>query len=223
MLFHKELEPVEDRDLLEYIDDCVTLCAGEFRRARESLPAPFRVVLGDQTQPEYRMVEGQAPLIILVSGTNERQLRFQAGHEVFHWLATPESAAPGIFHWTHEMLAWEISLHCLRSSQDRKGYGLMAHAATCEEWLENEAQRATLERMLTEPLVSGIPYDWVFGRAFVVGRKLQEVAGWDHVKQLATCFDEEGKPDVRGWIGALPPDLSEAVRRVLGEPASNWV
>jgi hypothetical protein len=44
------------------------------------------------------------------------QLRHQAGHEVFHWLRTPAERTPGILHWTHEMLAIEVSHRAMRAA-----------------------------------------------------------------------------------------------------------
>ena len=77
--------------------------------------------------------------------------------------------------------------------------------------------------MLTTRLTNTVPYDWVFGRAFETGRQLQSKLGWEPVKGLATCFDESGKPDVRGWLEALPSDLNRAAVSVLGEPSDDWV
>jgi hypothetical protein len=61
-------------------------------------------------------------------------------------------------------------------------------------------------------------YDWVFGRAFVVGRDLQKAVGWEEVKKLADFFDDHGQPDVRGWLSTR-----SAALRALGEPEAGWV
>ena len=202
------------------------VCARAFNRTKETLPEPFEV-FSDTTQPQFRVRERK---IILRQGTNWWQLRWQAGHEVFHWLCTPGS--DDIFHWTHEMLAQEMSIRCMESAvllpspprdkfADGRPYGAKDYVHEAETGFRDDVGSTSLERMLTTELHP--PYEWVRGRAFVTGRKLQTEVGCENLKRLATCFTESGRPDVRMWLRELPrPDRRRAVR-VLGKPNDEWV
>jgi len=164
--------------------------------------------------PEFRMDPGGGPgTIILERGGDFWRERFQAGHEVFHWLITPASAYPGIHHWTHEMFANEMGVRCLRASGIRDAEAMAEEYA---KWLESKSEETTLLKMLTTPLTP--PYEWVFGRAFVIGRKLQKAVSWERLKPLATA-----EPDIRSWLEALPAKLRRAANEVLGEPSDEWV
>lgn len=216
---------VTDVEILDYFEHCVTICADQFRQRESALPQPFRVLLGE-TGPEYRMESGGGtPSIILNPDSDEWQMRVDAGHEVFHWLRTPADAYPGVFHWTHEMLANEISLRCLRTWEATwrpghapRDYGPVQHAQKFEAWLEAKASEVSLELMLTTRLQSGVPYKSVYGRAFLTGRLLQKAVGWERLKPLAVR-----EPDVRGWLEALPSKLNHAAIDVLGKPSDEWV
>ena len=211
------MEIVTDRELLDYSGHCVRACARELGRAEEGLPPPFVVFTGGRVA-EFRKQPGHGTAVILKGGSDRWQLRYQAGHEISHWLCTPAEAFPGIFHWTHEMLAFELALRCLRGS---KIEGSGEYAGRCEQLLERQARRTSRKRMLTTPLTH--PYSWVYGRAFVTGRQLQDAVGWERVKELATCFDKRGQPDLRGWLGILPTDERKQAELVLGRPSSDWV
>jgi hypothetical protein len=219
-------EIITDPELLAFGDHCVDVCAREFNRCTDTWPRRFEV-WSETAQPQFRAREGR---IILKQGCNWWQLRSQVGHEVFHWLCTPGSE--DIFHWTHEVLAQEMSIRCIRSAtivpppphdkfRDGRPYGVDDYADEAEAEYRREAISTSLEKMLTTELVP--PYEWVRGRAFVVGRKLATEVGWEQLKRVATYFDEAGKPDVRRWLRDLPrPDRRRATR-VLGPPKDDWV
>jgi hypothetical protein len=200
------LSPLTDPGLLAYAERCVALAAAEFDRS--ALPTRFVVVDGGSV-PEFRKV-GDGSLVVVQRGSNLWQSRFQLGHEITHWLLTPKDV-PAIFHWTHEMLANEVSLRCLRSS------GLAAAEEVAEQNetdFRRKADGVSLRKMLATPLVH--PYHWVYGRAFVVGRQLQVAAGWKDVKRLALYFTDRGQPDLAAWLAALPAHSQKRVHAVLG-------
>jgi hypothetical protein len=215
-----DLGPVMDEGLLDYANHCVAVCASEFGRPRETLPPPFELVVGG-TVPEFRKLPGNpgTTLVILKQGCNVWQHRFQIGHEVTHWLITPSSIFPGIFHWTHEMLANEMSICCLRTSAL---LGAEETARQNEDTLRKAGWGESVEKVLSTKLECP-PYDWIFGPAFRLGRKLQKAVGWDHVKMISTYFDDQGQPDLRGWFAALSSKRTRKAKKVLGTPHEGWV
>ena len=208
---------VDDPDLAAYFTHCVDLCREEFGRWRKDLPAPFAVSFGG-TVPRFQVQQGAAQATITLTGSDWWQTRFEAGHEVLHWFATPPGAQAEILHWTHEMFAVEISVLCLRRYATNRA---LEHAEKCEQWLEQESARASLEEMLTTPLVE--PYDRFFGRAFVTGRALQHAVSWERLKPLAFQLDGQQRPDLRRWLNELPGNLRRSAYSVLGEPTDAWV
>jgi hypothetical protein len=210
--------PVTDPELLAYFEHCVEFHRRELPRNPEEQPPRFDVVLSDD-QPQYRVRERR---IILQRGSNWWQLRSQAGHEVFHWWATP--GAGDIYHWSHELIAQEMSIRCIESASLRPREGLKSpdeYIRATEDQYRAEAGSTSLQKMLTTAITP--PYEWVRGRAFVTGRELESSVGWGHLKNLATYFTDEQVPDVRRWLADLPrPDRRRAMR-VLGRPDVTWV
>ena len=211
---------VADDGLLAYAKHCVALCACEFGRSEETLPPLFELVVGG-TVPEFRKLPGNPArsLVILQNGCNVWQHRFQIGHEVTHWLITPSDVFPGIFHWTHEMLANEISICCLRASGID---GAEETARRNEDKLRKADWGVSVEKLLTTKLESP-PYNWVFGPAFRLGRRLKKAVRWEHLKKLSTYSDDQGQPDVRAWFADLSPKRAREAKKVLGTPHEGWV
>jgi hypothetical protein len=219
-------EIITDPELLAYAAHCVDVSAREFNRQPDAWPRPFEI-WANAAQPQFRVREGR---IILKQGCNWWQLRSQVGHEVFHWLCTPGS--DDIYHWTHEMLAQEMSIRCIRSAgivpppphdkfPDGRAYGVDDYADEDEAEYRRESVATSLEKMLTTELVP--PYEWVRGRAFLAGRKLAAETSWEQLKTIATYFDEAGRPDVRHWLRDLPRPDRRRVTRFLGPPNDGWV
>jgi len=221
---------LENHRLRDYLDHCVALYTKEFNRSTQDLPPPFDLGLSTVGSPVFEKQPGQdaegtkillAPIDDEAWG-REWPLRSQAGHEVFHWLFTPPAVYPGIYHWAHEMLANEMSLLCVRKSgiEDAEDY-----ARSMEIGFRAKVQETTRVKMLTTELHrdDGATYAWVFGRAFSVGRQLRDAVGWEHLKGLATSLEDERRPDLRGWLAALPRPLELRAINILGQPHPNWV
>jgi hypothetical protein len=219
---------LESEWLRKHVDACIALYLEEFKLARKALPPAFELDWSDRDFPVFvkqpgQGAEGTKILLVLKSDSNQEwSLRLQVGHEIFHWLFTPPEVHPGIYHWSHEMLANEMSICCIRASGVE---GAEAYAQATEQHFRDQAAGVSLRKMLTTPLrrEGGAGYSWVFGRAFVVGRCLIEKVGWEHVKGLATSLDDQHQPDVRGWIDALPRSEQLGARDVLGAPHEKWV
>jgi hypothetical protein len=214
--------------LREYVDTCIALYVEEFNLSPDDLPPLFDLGWSPRGFPvfEKKQDQGAEGTTILLARMQhslwEWSLRLQAGHEIFHWLFTPADVYPAIYHWSHEMLANEMSLCCIRASGVE---GAEAYAQATEQHFGDEAEGVSREKMLTTRLhrEGGAGYAWVFGRAFVVGRDLKEKVGWEHVKGLATCLDDQHQPDVRRWLEALPPSQRSGAVEVLGPPRDDWV
>jgi hypothetical protein len=184
-------------------------------------PPPFELLVGDQNVPYYRM--GKPPAIVLTPIDHYGSLRLQVGHEVFHWLCTPETAAPGVFHWTHEMLAVITSLACVRLE-----HALADYANENEELFRQQAKSFSIAEMVTTRLSTDPVHDpypeGLFGRALETGAQLRSKVGWKRLRLLASCFDTAGRtPDVRAWLEGLAPPKRDAAIRVLGTPTDAWV
>jgi hypothetical protein len=123
--------------------------------------------------------------------------------------------APGVFHWTHEWLAFETSFSCLRAS------GLEPYARENEDWLRGQVGDVTLQQVVTERLEH--PYVDRYGRIFLLGGELCDAVGWEHAKRLATSLNDRYEVDLRLWIDALPRNLEKKVRGVLRVPEDRWV
>jgi hypothetical protein len=209
--------PVTDEDLIAYSQDCKRLCAELFGRPANSLPAPFEMVYAD-TGPRFEMLPTGDTLVILKPGNDVWKHRFQVGHEVTHWLLTPANAAPGILHWSHEMLANTVSIRCLRGSGIPQAE---QYARACERDFQNSRTDISVETLLTTELVE--PYDWVFGPAFRMGQRLEKPLKWKRLKALGTTFDADGKPDVGQWVDKLDPKFQGIALKALTGDRDRWV
>ena len=165
-------------------------------------------------QPEFRAsgADGTPTILVAREGADWWRIRYQIGHEVFHWLFTP----PGVFHWIHELFAVETAVRAMEE------LGEHDYVERTTASLEGEAERLTLEAMLTTPF-RGIYPDGLYGRAWLTGRELMSVVGWEALKPLARSFDADGAPSVVGWIRSLDEQAQEAVEAVLGTPSPAWV
>lgn len=213
--------------LREYLDRCIEIYREEFDRSAETLPPPFRLAASTVSVPVFEKPAGaQSVMWLAVEAHDDRWpddwlLRTQAGHELLHWLCTPAEVS-AIYHWTHELVANEMSLLCLR----RSGIdGIEAYATALEENWRRQAVSDSTEKLLTTPLhrEDGGIYGWVFGRAFVVGEELKKAVDWENVKRLATTFGESHQPDLRSWLKGLQRPDRRRAERVLGKPNERWV
>jgi hypothetical protein len=140
------------------------------------------------------------------------RIRYQIAHELFHWLCTP----PGTFHWTHELFAVEMAVRAMEE------LGEHDYVRRETERLAAEAELLSLSAMLVTPFGDVSPAG-LYGRAWVTGRALIDVIGWERLKSLARSFDEHGRPDVAEWVRALPQRRRAGVEGVLGRPSKAWV
>jgi hypothetical protein len=140
------------------------------------------------------------------------RIRYQIAHELFHWLCTP----PGTFHWTHELFAVEMAVRAMQE------LGEHDYVRRETERLAAEAELLSVSTMLVTPFGDVSPAG-LYGRAWVTGRALIDVIGWERLKSLARSFDEDGRPDVANWVRALPQRGRAGVEGVLGRPSKAWV
>jgi hypothetical protein len=100
--------------------------------------------------------------------------------------------------------------------------GELDYAGREIERLRKDADSMPLEVMLVTALA--VPYPpGLYGRAWVTGRELTAAVGWVRMRQLADSFDGGGKPDVVGWMRALPDAERARVEAVFGAPSAAWV
>jgi hypothetical protein len=201
---------VPDGAVVTFLAERACRTAAEFGKQRGSAALP---VLEWGEQPEYRAGSGERPPTIFLSrhGHDWWQVRYQIAHEVFHWLCTP----PRTFHWSHELFAVETAVRAMGE------LGEHAYVEILERSLAVEAERFTLTDMLTMAFRPVYP-DGLYGRAWATGRELIAAIGWERLKLLAGSFDDQGRPDVGGWILLLAPREQAAVQDVLGIPSSAW-
>jgi hypothetical protein len=200
-----------DRDATAFLDE----------RSRRTA-AEFGLDLGDDAipqlewgqRPEFRTAaaDGRPTILVAREDADWWRIRYQIAHEVFHWLCTP----PGVFHWTHELLAVETAVRAMEE------LGEHDYVERTTASLAEEAERLTLEAMLTTSFREVYP-DGLYGRAWVTGRELISAVGWEALKPLARSFDESGAPSVFGWMRSLDEQAQEAVQAILGTPSSTWI
>jgi hypothetical protein len=100
--------------------------------------------------------------------------------------------------------------------------GEHGYARTVMDELTAEAERLSVGAMLTTSLVDR-SLDGLYGRAWVTGRQLVDVVGWERLKPLAASFGPDGRPDVVGWVRSLADTNQAVVEVVLGAPPAAWV
>ena len=196
---------VQDQDLLDLVDAAIEAARSAFGVEDDGIPTI--VWLGNMPETVYEERLG-AYHLYLDRDSNWLQLQYSAAHEAFHRVCTPRN----LRHWIHEMLAVMFALRYLRS------IGLHEHAATNEAALEAEASQLSLARLLRLTATAYLP--GVYGRAFVLGRELEAVVGWDQLRRLALSYDSSGGPDLEPWHSQLDPDQRHEVRVVLAVEAS---
>jgi hypothetical protein len=209
------LPPAEiDGDLYAFlIKTAMTRCFREYGGSFTELRMPVELVRGPD--PMYAVVEDRT-FIFLTPDATWHQLRYQLAHEVFHWICTPDKT----FHWVHEMLAVETAVQCMND------IGELDYAFTSAAGLSSRAGDLKLTDMLTQPLTfedSHYAYADVYGRAYAVCQQLKQRVGWPAVARLSRAFDDQGRPDVAGWIRSLPVDDQVKVDAYFGVPRSALV
>jgi hypothetical protein len=198
-------------EAIAFLVECRHRTAAEFGVQLADEPVP-RLEWGER--PEFRAaVDGEPARIILSRHDPDWwRVRYQIAHEVFHWLCTP----PGTFHWTHELFAVETAIRAMDEIGEHE------YAARTRERLTREAELLPLVAMLTVTFRETYP-DGLYGRAWLTGSQLQAAVGWDRLKPLARCFDEQDRPDVVAWLGSLTSGAQASAASVLGLPAPEWV
>jgi len=89
---------------------------------------------------------------------------------------------PRTFHWTHELLAVETAVRAMER------IGEHDYARRESELLAREAERLSLDAMLTTQLEAGRFPEGLYGRAWLTGRSLIDAVGGEHVRLLATSL-----------------------------------
>lgn len=147
------------------------------------------------------MIEPDGSATIYVQrGSNDQQLLWQVGHEMFHVHATPNE----YFHWLHEGLAEYSSWELMRTED--KTYARAALA-------EHEANSSLLPKseML---IVESIPYpDGFYSVAFRTAAELKAIVGRPQLMDWVELVIDE--PNLLEHLDSLDEATQEAVRRVL--------
>ena len=93
-----------------------------------------------------------------------------------------------------------------------KSIGEGAHAERNERDLIDEADVCSPQDFFS---YSGGPLPGMYGRAFIVGRDLQSVVGWESAKRLAVTRGVDGRVDADAWLRELPSHHSALARSIL--------
>ncbi len=142
---------------------------------------------------------------VYLNGSNRFQLAFQAAHEVFHVLWTPE----GILHWSHEVGAMIFSIRHLD--------GLGATDMMFRTHRANQIEAAT-EGARDYPLLNLMcaeqPYpEGFYDRAILFGLQLIDIvgpAGYQGIAKLGPT----GRPDFWGWVDSKPVKLRHRIESI---------
>lgn len=196
-----------DDAVYQFLGEQLGRTVHEFSRDLTDLPRPIRLIWG--SQPEYRpATTGRGGVLLMQEGSDWWQIRYQLGHEIFHWVCTPGR----LFHWVHEMFAVEMSLRGMQA------IGEHDYVREIRQRLASEATELAYREMQALSLEPPYPTG-LYGRAWITGRDLQAAVGWNRLKPLAAMF-RAGEPDMAGWFETLSPEERLQVTAVIGDPSS---
>ena len=203
-------ETVQRGDLLRFAETALAVALGDFGLPND-VKRPVLLLLG--LFPEcVRETADKRYDLYLQAASDDLQYRLQIGHELFHRVCSQGR----IFHWTHEMLA------CVFSVRVVQALGFNAYADTVRGDYAAQAALLSAADMQNAPLWQGASAypPGLYGRAFVTGQALLQIAGWPALCRLARWNMDEAAdaltPDVSGWISTLSPTQKREIGAVLG-------
>lgn len=201
------LSPVQDPELLGYLEHRIARTAEEFGVDPDAFPRPVLIVERPDGSPETRRFEGGACLIFITTTSDWHRARYQIAHEVVHNVLSP--TVEPVFDWVQEMFAVHVAVRAMRE------LGEYRYVGRSEAGLWEAARLMSREQMLNLDLRPPYP-EGIYGQAFVTGCELIDQVGWERLKLLGTQMDESGRHDIAAWLKLLDERERESVGRVMG-------
>lgn len=186
-------------DVALVVATAVELCRREFGVDDDGIDTTVWLGEGPETVYESHILRYN---VYLARDSDHWQIRYSGGHEAFHRVCSPCAGS----HWCDELFAVLFSLVFLRS------IGEGAHAERNEHQLIEQADACSPQDFFA---YTGGPRPGVYGRAFLVGRALVSLVGWERAKQLAVTRNLDRRVDADAWLTHLQGPERALVRPVL--------